>query len=125
MEPLPYLEGQREEPPIAVQLNGLARGVDHHLAVVTTAGVCLDGPFQFRVQITVEIVRNFLKNFLAIQGRASLKTLLSSSRRRKRARKSRAFTALMVRPSTSAVSSVESSSTSRSMNTVRNDGGRA
>ncbi len=88
--------------------------------------VFLDCLFDILGEIPVQIIRDFLDQlFAAYQIHPHLKVLLSFSRRRMRVRKSRAFTAPTVRLRSSAVSSVESSSTSRNKNTLRNVGGSA
>lgn len=120
MEALPDGAGERKKLAVTVKLNRLARGVKNHLTMLAHLQVCFEVPLQFLVNVPVQVIRNISDCFLAAQnGYSLLKILLSSSRSCRRARKSRAFTALTVRLSALAVSSVERPSTSRKKNAVR------
>ena len=114
VQPRANIVRQREELAVAIKLDGFARGVKHRVAMVALAEVSFECFFQFRVQLTIEIIRELIDRLPAVhQAHPRPKTLLNSSRSHRRARKSRAFTAPMVRSSNCAVSSAERPSTSR------------
>src|SRR5690348_2865245 len=83
----------------------------------------LDGLLQVQVQISIQIIGK-LSDYISAVHRESpfRKYRFNFSRNFNRARRRRDFTAGTERPRASAVSSVESSSMSRSWKTTRNDG---
>src|SRR5579862_5212844 len=114
---------------VAVDLNGLFSGIHDHVAVAAP----LEMLFQFYPDVsicgTVQIVGQLFEKVIAFHGWPfpsffDLKYFDRRSRSCKRALKSRDLTAGMLKSSISAVSSVESPSTSRRTNTVLNPGGR-
>ena len=114
VQPGAHVVRQREELAVAVEFNGLARGVEDHAAVLALVDVRLERTFQILVEVPIQVVRNLRDHFLTgKQVQPRLKILLRSSRRRRRARKSLALTAPTERPSKAAVSSVDRPSTSR------------
>lgn len=72
VQPLADGEGQRKKATVTVQLDGLARGIHHHFAVMATARMRFDGSFQLQIEVPVQIVRDFPENILAVQRLASL-----------------------------------------------------
>jgi hypothetical protein len=71
VQPLANGQGQREQAPITIQLDRLARRVHHHFAMVAAASVRLNGPFQLRIKVSVNIVRNFSENVPTVQPETS------------------------------------------------------
>src|SRR5258708_21467392 len=114
---------------VAVDLNRFLGRVQNDFAVVAPMKVL----FQFHAHAGadgfVKIIGQLDQEFFALHGwpsplRLDLKYFARRSRNCKRARNSLDFTAGMLNPSISAVSSVERPSTSRNTNTVLNPGGR-
>src|SRR5215468_7209030 len=127
----PAAEGFRElvELVIPVDLDGLFGGIHDHVAVVAPVKMLLQLDSHAGVRGAVQIIGQLFQKIITFHGWPSpplldLKYFARRSRSCKRARKSRDFTAGMLNPSISAVSSVESPSTSRSTNTVLKPGGK-
>ena len=114
---------------LSVDGDGLACGIEDHLAVLALADVGLNLREEASVCLTVEEVVQFGEEL----GAGHLlsppffwrKYRARRSRNWRRARSNLDLTAGTLKPSASAVSSVERFCTSRSVNTVRNPGGRA
>src|SRR5438309_4317066 len=112
---------------IAVNFDGLFGGIHHHVAFVAPMEVLIQLSFQVIAYLAVKIIGQLLQEIFALHGWPSplgldLKYLARRSRSCKRARRSLDFTAGTLSPSISAVSSVESPSTSLNTNTVLNPG---
>src|SRR5204862_2637778 len=113
---------------ITIDFNRLAGGVTDDIAVVAPSQVIFEIRLSAVVESAVEVISQFLKEFGALHWLPSplarfWKYRLSLSRNWRRARSSRDFTAGILNSKACAVSSVDSPSTSRSTNTVRNPGG--
>ncbi len=114
VQPPANIVREREELAVAIKVDGLSCGVKYCVTVVALAKVSLDGHLQFLVKLTIQIVREFIDRVPAFhESHPRFRTLLNSSRNLRRPRKSRAFTAPMLKFSNCAVSSVERPSTSR------------
>src|SRR5271163_2971598 len=114
---------------VAVDLDGLFRGVTDHIAVVAPGKMILQLDFRRFVENAVQIIGQLVQKFRTFHWAPSppsrfWKYLPTRSRSCRRARNNRDFTAGTLNSSAAAVSSVESPSTSLSTNTVRKPGGR-
>src|SRR6266436_8105774 len=97
--------------------------IDHHFTVFTVLKMALKFLLHRRLEFAVYIVGNLANNAFALQFVAPRRKYRSSLwRSLSRARSNRDFTAGIEMPSALAVSSVESSSTSRSTKTTRKSG---
>src|SRR5215470_1720025 len=127
-KPAAQIVGQLVELGIPIDLNRLFRGVANHVAVVTPSQVVFELSLGALVEHAVQVIRKLLQEFRAFHFLPSplsrlWKYRLSRSRSCRRARNSLDFTAGMLRPRASAVSSVERPSTSLSTKTVLKLGG--
>src|ERR1700675_2164333 len=114
---------------IAINLDGLLGGVADHIAVVAPGQMILEFGLGPVIEDAVQIICQLLQEFRAFHFWPSplsrfLKYRLRRSRNCRRARNNLDFTAGMLRPKASAVSSVERPSTSLRTNTVRKLGGK-
>lgn len=113
---------------IAVDLDCLLSGIHDHLAIMAPLKMLFQFYPDVNIRGTVQIVGQLFQKIIAFHGwpfpSFDLKYFDRRSRSCKRARKSRDFTAGTLSPSISAVSSVESPSTSRRTKTVLKPGGR-
>jgi hypothetical protein len=66
VEPVANLEGEWEQPAVTVKLDGLARRIEHNLAMATEAEMFFQVPLQVRVQFPVEVARNLLEAVLTV-----------------------------------------------------------
>src|SRR6202041_3510360 len=108
---------------ITKNLDCVLGGIHDDSAVFTTFEMFLDGGFQRLVQSVFKVVGKLLDDVLAIhEFSLRLKYLFNFWRNFSRARSNRDFTAGIESPSASAVSSVDSSSMSRSWKTIRKGG---
>ena len=115
MEPLPRVLGERSRLGIAINLDGLLRSIDDEPAILALSQVLLNGCFQRRVELAIEVIRQLNNDSLAVQLRSAFRKKRSSLPRSfSRALSKRDFTAGTDRPKASAVSSVDNSSMSRS-----------
>src|SRR5689334_5801957 len=110
---------------VAVDLNRLLGRVQDDFAVVAPMKVLFQFDARAGADGFVKIIGQLDQEFVALHGwpsplRLDLKYFARRSRNCKRARSSLDFTAGMLSPSISAVSSVERPSTSRNTNTVLN-----
>src|SRR5208282_5427822 len=114
---------------VAIDLDGLLRGVTNHIAVVAPGKMILQLDFCRFVEDAVQIIGQLVQELRAFHCSPSplsrfWKNRPRRSRSCRRARNSRDFTAGTLNSRAAAVSSVESPSTSLSTNTVRKPGGR-
>src|SRR5215467_7654429 len=114
---------------IAVDLDGLLRGIHDHFAVMAPVKMLFQFYPDLSIRGAVQVVGQLFQKIIAFHGWPfpsffDLKYFARRSRSCKRARKSRDFTAGILRSSISAVSSVESPSTSRRTKTVLKPGGK-
>ena len=113
---------------ITIDLNGLLGGVQDHVAIAAPLKMLFQLCSYFHLDSAIQIIGQLFKKIFAFHGWPSpplfdLKYFARRSLSCKRARKRRDFTAGMLNPSISAVSSVESPSTSRRTKTVLKPGG--
>src|SRR5580693_4962712 len=125
----PKVFGQFVQLGVAIDLDGLFRGVTNYIAVVAPGKVILQLDFRRFVENAVQIIGQLVQKFRAFHWSPSplsrfWKNLPNRSRNCRRARNNRDFTAGTLNSRAAAVSSVESPSTSLSTNTVRKPGGR-
>src|SRR5207344_1213088 len=104
---------------------GFLGGLHHHVAFMAPMQVLIQLDAQAFADPAVKVIGQLFQKLSAFHcwpspPRLDLKYFARRSRSCKRARNRRDFTAGTLNPSISAVSSVESPSTSRSTNTVRN-----
>ncbi len=66
VEALANIRGKLEEFSVAIEFDGLPGGVEHRVAMMTLIEVDLDRLAQFRVQVTVQVVRDFADRFAAV-----------------------------------------------------------
>ncbi len=108
---------------VAVDLDGALGGVTDDVTIVAPLQMLFELCLGTGVNHPVEIIGQLFEKVRALHCWPSplrrLKYLVNRSRSCNRARSKRDFTAGTLNPSASAVSSVESPSTSRRMNTVR------
>ncbi len=128
VELLAKLFGEFVEPVVAIDLDGLLGCVQNHVAVAAPMQVLIQFFSYGDADVAVQVVRQLFQKVFAVHGWSSptlfdLKYFARRSRSCKRARSNLDLTAGMLNPNISAVSSVESPSTSRSTNTVLNPGG--
>src|ERR1035437_3792576 len=125
----PEIIGQLVKMRVAIDLDGHFCGVADDVAVVAPVQVLFELRFGRSVDAVVQVIGKLFQKFRALHGcpsppRCFLKYFVKRSRNCNRARNNLDLTAGILKPSASAVSSVESPSTSRSTNTVRKLGGR-
>src|SRR5262249_9012654 len=114
---------QRNRLRIAEYLDAFLGLIEDHRAVFAVLQMALELLLDCGLQLAVNVVRQLAYDAFAVQFRPPRrKCRLSLSRSCRRARKRRDFTALTDIPSASAVSCVESSSTSRKAKTMRYSG---
>src|SRR5437870_8858257 len=114
---------------VAIDLDGFLGGVQDHMAVAAPMQVFVEFGAYSRGHGAIQIIGQLIQKVFAVHGWPSplfldLKYFARRSRSCKRARNNLDFTAGMLNPNISAVSSVESPSTSRSTNTALNPGGK-
>src|SRR5437588_9658469 len=115
--------GKGERLGIVIDFNRLPGRIDDEPAVLTALQVAFDIAKKLRCELAIQISRNFPNQSPAVHACCLCpKYRVSLSRSLNRARSSLDFTAGTETPSASAVSSVESCSTSRSTKTVRKIG---
>src|SRR5579883_951673 len=125
-EPHLHVLRQRYRLRIAEDLHRHPRLIHHQLALAAIPQVLLQFPPRLRRKFSIEIFRELAYHVLAIHGCLPCRKYRSSfSRSFNRARSNRDFTAGIEIPRSFAVSSVESSSMSRSTKTVRKSGGNS
>src|SRR5215475_1218543 len=114
---------QRNRLGITENLDAFFRLVQDHRAVFTVLEMPLELLFDCGLQLAINVVRQLVNDAFAVQFRPPWrKCRLSLSLSLRRARRRRDLTALTDIPSASAVSCVESSSTSRKAKTIRYSG---
>jgi hypothetical protein len=114
VQPCPHVTGQRNGTGIAQNFNRLARLIHDHGAVFAVREMALKLLLHHGIEIAVDVVRNLADDAFAVQFSAPCrKWRISFSLSFNRARSKRDFTAEIEMPSASAVSCVDSSSTSR------------
>src|ERR1043166_6160408 len=119
MKPCPHLTGQRNGTGVTENFNRLPRLIHDHGAVFAVLKMALKFLFDDGIEIAVDVVRNLADDAFAVQlGAPCRKWRFSFSRSFNRARSKRDFTAEIEMPSASAVSCVDSSSTSRKTSTI-------
>ncbi len=119
MKPRPHVTGQRNGARVTENFNRLARLIHDHGAVFAVLEMALEFLPHDGIEIAIDVVRNLADDAFAVQFSAPCrKCRLSFSLSFKRARSKRDFTAGIEMPNASAVSWVDSSSTSRKTSTI-------
>jgi hypothetical protein len=67
VQALAHVDRKREQPAVAAERDRLARGVNHHFAVMAPAGVRFDGALQVEVQVPIQVIRDLTKDVLTVQ----------------------------------------------------------